>query len=116
MEPRQQKRIALTVTRERRDYIGSVMTTLKMMATTLAAKMSMPPYMMTPAEARGRYLEELRRHVNARPEDLSNPSMLALGTYLAASTTFTSELQALLDTVEELVGVEDPEEWLRLHV
>ncbi|ORY95665.1 hypothetical protein BCR43DRAFT_475613 [Syncephalastrum racemosum] len=116
VEIRQQKRIALTVTRERRDYIGSVMTTLKMMATTLAAKMSMPPYMMTPAEARGRYLEELRRNLNARPEDLNSPSMLALGTYLAASTTFTSELQALLDTVEELVGVEDPEEWLRLHV
>lgn len=116
MDPTQRQRIAQFLAQERKDYISAVATTLKVLASTLASKMSMPPYMITPGEARGRFFETLESNADFKPENVNSPTMIALCAYLSASSTFTMELQTVLETIEDLVGVEDPEIWLRLHV
>ena len=92
------------------------MTTIKLLSATLAAKMALPPYMIAPGEARNRFVQSLDRKIHVLPHDLINPSFLRYSTYVVTSGTFIQELSALLETVEDLVGVEDPQEWLRNHV
>lgn len=92
------------------------MTTIKLLAATLSAKMSLPPYLIAPNEARNRLTQALENSLKIRPEEINSPSFLALGTYFSVSSAFTAELQDLLETAEDLVGVEDPQEWLRQHI
>lgn len=89
------------------------MTTLKLLSATLSAKMALPPYLIAPGEARERFSRALERNIRLRIEDINNPLFLPYTTYVVLSATFVTELQALLEAVEDLVGIEDPEEWLR---
>ncbi|KAI8148341.1 hypothetical protein BJV82DRAFT_506393 [Fennellomyces sp. T-0311] len=116
LSPIWRQQIASTLITERRDYLASVMTTIKLLSATLAAKMALPPYMIAPGEARNRFVRALDSKIHALPDDLINPSFLRYSTYVVSSGTFVQELSALLETVEDLVGIEDPQEWLRLHV
>ena len=92
------------------------MTTIKLLSATLAAKMALPPYRLSPGEARHQFVHTLDSKVRLQPDELTDPSFLRYSTYVVTSGTFVQELQALLEAVEDLVGVEDPQEWLRLHV
>lgn len=92
------------------------MTTLKLLSTTLAAKMALPPYFIAPDEARTRFSRELQRKITVRTQDIDNRSFQSYSSYIVTSLVFVDELQQLLKVVEDLVGVENPEEWLRSHV
>ncbi|KAI9253395.1 hypothetical protein BDA99DRAFT_519655 [Phascolomyces articulosus] len=117
IDPVWRKRISTTLNKERRRYLASNMTTIKLLSATLAAKMALPPYMISPGEARQQFSQSLNNKVRRlQPEDLTHPSFLRYSTYVVTSGTFVQELQTLLEAVEDLVGVEDPQEWLRLHV
>ncbi|KAI9495016.1 hypothetical protein BDB00DRAFT_815490 [Zychaea mexicana] len=116
LSPVWRRQIAATLNKERRHYLASIMTTIKLLSATLAAKMALPPYMISPGTARRQFVQALDSNVRLIPEDLTNPSFLRYSTYVVTSGTFVQELQDLLDAVEDLVGVEDPQEWLRLHV
>ncbi|KAG0182910.1 hypothetical protein DFQ28_003639 [Apophysomyces sp. BC1034] len=109
------RHISTTLTTDRQDYLTCIMTTLKLLSSTLAAKMSLPPYMEKPVKSRLRFAKLLEKKIQIGPAEISNPSFPAYSTYMMNSSAFVSELHTLLEVIEDLVGVEDPEEWLRIH-
>lgn len=72
--------------------------------------------MISPVESRQRFVNLLEKKIMIEPKDLADPSFPSYSAYLMNSLVFVDELQALLTVVEELVGVEDPEEWLMTRV
>ncbi|KAF7723004.1 hypothetical protein EC973_002420 [Apophysomyces ossiformis] len=116
INPLWRKQIAMTLSIERLDYLTCIMTTLKLLSTTLAAKMALPPYMQRPVHSRFRLAKALETKIQIGPAEIANPSFPAYSSYMLNSFTFVSELDVLLEVVEDLVGVESPEEWLRTHV
>lgn len=72
--------------------------------------------MISPVESRQRFVNLLEKKIMIEPKDLADPSFPSYSAYLMNSLVFVDELQALLTVVEELVGVEDPEEWLVTRV
>jgi hypothetical protein len=83
------------------------------MSSTLDSKASLPPYMTPPLELRGRFVNLIEKKIMIEPKDIADPSFPSYSAYLMNSLVFVDELQSLLDETEILVGVEDPEEWLR---
>ena len=78
--------------------------------------MALPPYMIAPEEARERYARALKNRITIRPDNINHSSFFCYSAYVVTSTAFVQELQNLLEVVERLVGVEDPQEWLRMHI
>lgn len=77
--------------------------------------MALPPYMVPATQIRDHYADILFRTIQVKSEDLMNPSFLPYTSYIVARHTFVDELQELLEAVQDLVGVEDPDEWLRSY-
>lgn len=77
--------------------------------------MALPPYMVPATQIRDHYADVLFRTIQVKPEDLMHPSFLPYTSYIVARHTFVDELQELLEAVQDLVGVEDPDEWLRCY-
>lgn len=71
--------------------------------------------MLSPVESRQRFVNLLEKKMMIEPQDIADPSFPSYSAYLMNSLVFVDELQTLLTIVEELVGVEDPEEWLSSH-
>ncbi|KAI9251490.1 hypothetical protein BDA99DRAFT_563757 [Phascolomyces articulosus] len=115
LDPSWRYKVALSATRERKDYYASLLTTLKLLSSTMAAKMALPPYMLSPKEAMDRYSESLYENFRITDNHLSNPSFLNYSAYLVSSVAFVDELQKVLSAVEDLVGIEDPIEWMKIH-
>lgn len=67
---------------------------------------------MSPVESRQRFVNLLEKKIMIEPKDLADPSFPSYSAYLMNSLVFVDELQVLLTSIEELVGVENPEEWL----
>lgn len=72
--------------------------------------------MMSPIESRQRFVNLLEKKIMIEPKDLADPSFPSYSAYLMNSLVFVDELQVLLNSIEELVGVENPEEWLMAQV
>ncbi|ORX50433.1 hypothetical protein DM01DRAFT_1094193 [Hesseltinella vesiculosa] len=108
-------KIAQTMLTERREYFAAIMTTLKLISTTLSSKSALPPYMMPPSTARQRFARVLEHQISLQQQDLADPSLTAYGAYMMNGSAFVTELQSLLREVTILVGTEDPELWLTLH-
>ncbi|KAI8147193.1 hypothetical protein BJV82DRAFT_509020 [Fennellomyces sp. T-0311] len=115
INPEWKKVIGHTLMNDRRDYLATVMTTLKLISTTLAAKTTLPPYMIQPHEMRRRFTEDIERKIRIGSREIADPTFTRYCTYMLSSSAFINELQKLLDTVKQLVGIEDPNEWLYLH-
>ncbi|KAI8391640.1 uncharacterized protein BYT42DRAFT_557576 [Radiomyces spectabilis] len=116
IDPSWQRKIASVLTRERKDYLASIVTTIKLVSSTMTAKASLPPYMISPQEARQRYIKVLEERIEIGADEIGNPTFPSYSTFIVNSSTFVSELQIVLDTVEGLVGVEDPTRWLLMNV
>lgn len=82
------------------------------MSSTLAAKTSLPPYMVAPIESRQRFVNLLEKKIMFDKSDIADPSFPCYSAYLMNSVVFVEELQIVLGVTEDLVGVEDPEYWL----
>ncbi|KAI7891734.1 uncharacterized protein EV154DRAFT_442545 [Mucor mucedo] len=112
VRPEWRRNIGSILMKERKEYLSSILTILKLLSSTLSAKTSLPPYMMSPIESRQRFVNLLEKKIMIEPKDLADPSFPSYSAYLMNSLVFVDELQVLLNSIEELVGVENPEEWL----
>ncbi|KAI8339494.1 hypothetical protein BC941DRAFT_420641 [Chlamydoabsidia padenii] len=115
VNPEWRKQMGNALLNERREYLASIMTTLKLVSATLAAKTPLPPYLVEPDEARERFAKTLEHQISFRPADMDDPSFPSYSTFMMNGSAFVTELQKLLDAVTDLVGVENPEEWLLMH-
>ncbi|KAI8645988.1 hypothetical protein BD408DRAFT_399901 [Parasitella parasitica] len=112
VHPEWRKSIGSILMKERKEYLSSILTSLKLVSTTLAAKSSLPPYMISPVESRQRFVNLLEKKIMIEPKDLANPSFPSYSAYLMNSLVFVDELQTVLTVTEDLVGIEDPEDWI----
>ncbi|CAO3634580.1 unnamed protein product [Mucor fragilis] len=112
VHPEWRRNIGSILMRERKEYLSSILTSLKLVSTTLAAKSSLPPYMISPVESRQRFVNLLEKKIMIEPKDIANPSFPSYSAYLMNSLVFVDELQTVLTVTEDLVGVEDPEDWI----
>ncbi|CEJ05363.1 hypothetical protein RMCBS344292_19306 [Rhizopus microsporus] len=112
VKPEWKRHIGSILGRERKEYLSSILSTLKMISSTLYAKTSLPPYMLSPIECRENFVNILEKKIMIEPSDIANPSFPSYSSYLMNSLVFVDELQVLLSVVQDLVGVENPEQWL----
>lgn len=78
--------------------------------------MALPPFMLSPDDLRKRLAEKLSKAIRTCPERLDNDSFPSYCAYAISSNKFALELEYVVACVEQLVGVEDPEQWLLLNV
>ncbi|KAI8378396.1 Fusaric acid resistance protein-like-domain-containing protein [Blakeslea trispora] len=112
VKPDWAKSIRSILLNERKDYVSSIITCLKLISSTLATKASLPPYLTHPIESRQKVINLLEKKIMISGKDIANPSFPSYSACLMNSLVFVDELEAALNVTERLVGVEDPEEWL----
>jgi hypothetical protein len=110
-----QRTLKDVIKEERMEHLASVLSMMKLLSSTLASKMAMPPFMMSPLEERKRFAERLRAAISTYPREINNETFPSYCAYAVNSYKFCGELHDVLECVEELVGVEDPEQWLLLY-
>lgn len=88
---------------------------MKIFSSTLASKMALPPFMLNPEELRNRLTKKLSDIIRECPERLDNDSFPSYCAYAVCSHQFACELEEIGACIEQLVGVEDPEQWLLLN-
>ncbi|KAG1470552.1 hypothetical protein G6F56_002620 [Rhizopus delemar] len=66
LTPEWKKQIASALKNERKEYISSILTTLKLTSSTLSVKTSLPPYIVTPIECRERFTKLLENFMRSR--------------------------------------------------
>ncbi|KAI9025842.1 hypothetical protein CLU79DRAFT_743331 [Phycomyces nitens] len=71
--------------------------------------------MVSPGEARIRFKTALEEKIQKGAPDVSPEAFSGFSAYMLNSNTFLEELQTLLKSVEDLVGIDDPNEWLDSH-
>ena len=91
------------------------MTTIKLISATLTAKTTLPPYMIEPHDVRAKFTANIERRLHIGTKEMLDPTFTRYCTYMLTSSAFVNELQSLLNTVKQLVGVEDPDEWIYVH-
>lgn len=89
---------------------------MKLLSATMASKMALPPFMLSPEELRRRFAEQLSEVITQCPEQLDNATFPSYCAYAVNSYKFSQELEEVIECIEQLVGIEDPEQWLLLHV
>ncbi|KAI7870338.1 hypothetical protein BDF14DRAFT_1773232 [Spinellus fusiger] len=100
---------------ERRQYLSAVITTLKLTSASLATKMPLPPYLVSPMDLRDRYSSILQQEIQGNFLKTSSSAFTCLMSYVMNHHTFVQQTQQLLDSVESLVGTDDPVEWLNVQ-
>ncbi|KAI7907901.1 uncharacterized protein BX663DRAFT_14209 [Cokeromyces recurvatus] len=106
------KNIASILLQERKDYLSAILTSAKLISSTLAAKTALPPYMISPIDARQRFTSLLEKKIMIDPKDIANPSFSSYSAYLMNGLVFVDELEKVLNVTKDLVGIEDPDEWI----
>lgn len=112
VQPKWRRNIASILMRERKEYLSSMLTTLRLLSSTLSAKTPLPPYMVSPIELRQRFVNLLEKKIMIEPQDIADPSFPCYSAYLMNSLVFVDEMQIVLTVIEDLVGVEDPDIWI----
>lgn len=77
--------------------------------------MALPPFMISPTELREGLAKQLSDAIANCPEKLDNDTFPSYCAYAVNSYKFSDELEQVIKCVEQLVGIEDPEQWLLLH-
>lgn len=88
---------------------------MKLLSATLSSKMALPPYMLSPKDLRERLAQHLSQVIIESPDHLDVYSFPGYCAYAVNSVKFSEELGEVLECVEQLVGIEDPEQWLLIH-
>lgn len=88
---------------------------MKILSSTLVSKMALPPFMLSPEELRKRLAQKLSDTIRQCPEKLDNDTFPSYCAYAVCSYKFSCELEEVQKCIEQLVGVEDPEQWLLLN-
>ncbi|GAA5816474.1 hypothetical protein MFLAVUS_010003 [Mucor flavus] len=109
------RNLAQVMQQQRVEYLASILSIMKLLSATLSSKVALPPYIMSPLRLREKFAEGLTRIIVEKPDGLDDDTFPGYCAYAVNSYQFSSELGEVLECVEELVGVEDPEQWLILH-
>lgn len=88
---------------------------MKLLSATLSSKMALPPFMLSPQELRERLAQRLSQVIVEFPDKLDMDTFPGYCAYAVNSFKFSEELGEVLECIEQLVGVEDPEQWLLIH-
>ncbi|CAO3607767.1 unnamed protein product [Cunninghamella echinulata] len=115
IRPEWRKQIANSLMKERREYLSNIMTTLKLISTTLLAKAPLPPFLLQPNEAMDRFSKILENEITLRVKDMEDPSFTSYSAYMMNASSFVKELNDLLEATTALVGVDAPDLWLKVH-
>ncbi|KAI7892507.1 uncharacterized protein EV154DRAFT_441374 [Mucor mucedo] len=110
-----QRNIVHVLRQHRTEYLASILAIMKLLSATLSSKMALPPYMLSPKELRERLAQRLSQVIVESPDHLDMNTFPGYCAYAVNSFKFSEELGEVLECVEQLVGVEDPEQWLLIH-
>lgn len=81
----------------------------------MASKVTLPPFLVSPDETRIRFVKRLTQEIASCPQQLDNVTFPNYCAFTVNAEKFSEELSQVLECVKQLVGVEDPEQWLLLH-
>ncbi|KAI8080157.1 uncharacterized protein B0P05DRAFT_469211 [Gilbertella persicaria] len=98
------------------DYVACLLTVMRQLSATMISKMPLPPYMISPDDLKHQFSENLCRVISEYPEQVHNDTFPSYCAYSVASYTFTQELNDAAACIENLVGVENPQQWLYMHI
>lgn len=110
-----QRNLVQVIRKQRKEYLASLLAIMKLLSATLASKMALPPFMFSPKELREGFTTQLSEAIVQCPEKLDNETFPSYCAYAVNSYKFSDELGEVIECVEKLVGIEDPEQWLLLH-
>jgi hypothetical protein len=88
---------------------------MKLLSATMASKVTLPPFLVSPDETRIRFVKQLTQEISSCPQQLDNATFPNYCAFTVNAEKFSEELSQVLECVKQLVGVEDPEQWLLLH-
>jgi hypothetical protein len=88
---------------------------MKLLSATMASKITLPPFLVSPDETRIRFVKQLTQEISSCPQQLDNATFPNYCAFTVNAEKFSEELSQVLECVKQLVGVEDPEQWLLLH-
>ncbi|CEP06984.1 hypothetical protein [Parasitella parasitica] len=109
------RKLVRVIEEERMEYLASILSIMKLLSATLASKMALPPFMLSPTELRLRLARKMSEAITKYPEHLDNESFPSYCAFAVNSFKFSGELAEAMDCIENLVGVEDPQQWLLLN-
>ncbi|OAC98006.1 hypothetical protein MUCCIDRAFT_116091 [Mucor lusitanicus CBS 277.49] len=95
--------------------LASILSIMKLLSATLASKMALPPFMLSPTELRLRLARKMSQAITRYPENLDNDTFPSYCAFAVNSFKFSGELAEVMECIEKLVGVEDPQQWLLLN-
>ncbi|GAB5586100.1 hypothetical protein Unana1_01000 [Umbelopsis nana] len=102
------------VKQARNTYVATVMTGFKLVTAALAAKTSFPPYLHYPKDALAEFGDIIRQLPSSECSYLNDPAFTVFAAYFLNSSAFVMELQKLIETTQDLVGVDMPSHWMEL--
>ncbi|KAG0773937.1 hypothetical protein G6F62_012522 [Rhizopus arrhizus] len=88
---------------------------MKLLSATMASKVTLPPFLISPVETRMRFVNQMTQGISSRSQQLDNATFPNYCAFTVNARIFSQELAVVLECVRQLVGVEDPEQWLLLH-
>ncbi|KAM3586845.1 hypothetical protein VKS41_001900 [Umbelopsis sp. WA50703] len=98
----------------RKTYVATIMTAFKLVSAALAAKTSLPPYLHYPKDALSEFGDKIRQLPESESSYLDDPAFTVFAAYFLNSGSFVLELQALLEIIRDLVGVDSPGHWMQI--
>ncbi|KAL7316809.1 hypothetical protein PS15m_003250 [Mucor circinelloides] len=109
------RKLVRVIREERMEYLASILSIMKLLSATLASKMALPPFMLSPTELRLRLARKMSQAITRYPENLDNDTFPSYCAFAVNSFKFSGELAEAMECIENLVGVEDPQQWLLLN-
>ncbi|GAN01233.1 hypothetical protein MAM1_0005c00665 [Mucor ambiguus] len=109
------RKLVRVIEEERMEYLASMLSIMKLLSATLASKMALPPFMLSPTELRLRLARKMSQAITRYPENLDNDTFPSYCAFAVNSFKFAGELAEAMECIENLVGVEDPQQWLLLN-
>ncbi|KAL9557127.1 hypothetical protein MBANPS3_001545 [Mucor bainieri] len=109
------RKLVRVIEEERMEYLASILSIMKLLSATLASKMALPPFMLSPTELRLRLARKMSQAITRYPENLDNDTFPNYCAFAVNSFKFSGELAEAMECIENLVGVEDPQQWLLLN-
>ncbi|KAG1469964.1 hypothetical protein G6F56_002956 [Rhizopus delemar] len=97
------------------EYVASILSLMKLLSATLSSKVTLPPFIVSPNESRAQFIKKLTTEISSCPQQLDNDTFPNYCSFTVNAGKFSEELNQVLECVKQLVGVEDPEQWLLLN-
>ncbi|RCH92303.1 hypothetical protein CU097_001626 [Rhizopus azygosporus] len=110
-----QRNLVSAMRDERTEYMAFIMGLMKLLSATMASKIALPPFIVSPNDIRDRFGKRLASEIVQCPGRLDNATFPNYCAFTMNAIYFVNELSVVLDCIKQLVGVEDPEQWIVLH-